>query len=129
MSRLRDIKRQARGDLHREMSVPAFYYATPTSLTQVACTVRTWLKTENQMTGDLQGFHGAERAEPEDRVRFDLSEFPILPADRPRRGGIVSVEAGEAYRIDHLYPADLGYQTARVTRLDPADAVGLVVPE
>jgi len=79
------------------------------------------------MIGDLPGLHGAERAEPEDRLRFDLSDFP--PSAKPRRHGVVSVEAGEAYRIDHLYPADFGFQTARVTRLSAEDAVTYPVPE
>lgn len=104
------------------MSVPAVYIATPAA-EPVPCDVRLWPKT-NQMSGELQGFDGAQRAEPEDQIRFDLTEVPA-----PRRNGVVSVEAGEAYRIDHLYPADLGYQTARVTRLSADEADGLEVPE
>lgn len=124
VSRFRDIKRQARGDLHQEMSVPALYILTP-STDPVDCTVRVWLKTENQMVGALQSAPGAaERAEPEDRIRFDLTEIASL-----RRNAVVSVEVGEAYRVDHLYPADLGYQTARVVRLSAAEADGLAVPE
>lgn len=125
MSRLRDHKRRMRGDLHREMSVPALYFVTPTA-TPVPCTIRVWLKTENQMTGDLPGFQGAERAEPEDRVRFDLSEFPC--SILPRRIGVVSVEAGEAYRLDHGYPADLGWQTWRVIPLEAEEAATYPVP-
>lgn len=78
------------------------------------------------MVGDLSGLSGsATRAEPEDQIRFDLSDFT---APLRQQTGIVSVEAGEAYRIDHLYPADLGYRTARVTRLSAADAASLPVP-
>jgi len=77
------------------------------------------------MTGALPGQQGsAERVEPEDRIRFDLSEVPA-----PRRGGVVSVEPGEAYRIDHVYPVDLGFQTTRIVRLTAAEAQGLPVPE
>lgn len=125
MSRFRDIKRRARGDRHREMSVPALYIAVP-SADPVECTVRTWLKTDNLMIGELPGLQGAaERAEPEERIRFDLSEF-----EGPLRNlAVISVEAGEAYRIDHLYPVDLGYQTARVTRLTEAQTIALPVPE
>ena len=126
MSRLRDIKRRARGDLHREMSVPSLYFVTP-SATPVSCDVRVWLKSENQTSGDLQGFQGAERADPEDRVRFNLADFP--PSRQPRRGAVVSVEPGEAYRVDHLYPVDGTFQTARVTRLDRAEADTYAVPE
>lgn len=123
MSRFRDNKRRARGDLHREMSVPALYISA-SGADPVPCTVRVWLKTENQMVGELSGFPSAERAEPEDRLRFDITEIAA-----PRRLAVVSVETGEAYRIDHLYPVDLGYQTARVVRLSAAEAASLPVPE
>lgn len=117
MSRLRDIKRRARGDLHREMSVAAVYIPVPDA-TPVPCTVRVWRKREDPETGNLtQG--SAQIVVSEDRIRFDLAEV------RPRRQAIVSVEAGEAYRIEFLYPVDLGYQTARVV---PIDAAGLPVP-
>lgn len=122
MSRLRDIKRQARGDLHREMSVPALYIPVPLA-TPVECNVRTWLKSDDGTQMDAAD-GGVAMMNPEDRIRFDLSEF-----DAPlRHNGVVSVETGEAYRIDHLYPADLGYQTARVLRLTAAEAGGLPVP-
>lgn len=122
---IRDIKRQMRGDVHRQASVPAYYIPAP-GADVVPCTVRVWLKTEDQMVGVLPLLQGAATAaEPEDRLRFDLSEFN---APLRAQSGVVSVEPGEAYRIDHLYPADLGYQTARVTRLTAADATGLPVP-
>jgi hypothetical protein len=115
--------RRARVDLHREMSVDALYIPVPDA-DPVDCTVRLWPKTD-EMQGELSGLQGAAtRAEPEDRIRFDLSEFPAAL----RRLAIVSVEAGEAYRIDHLYPADLGYQTARVLRLTAEEADDLPLP-
>jgi hypothetical protein len=120
MSRLRETKRLARRDVHRQMAVPALYLAS-TAASPVPCTVRVWRKRDDNLLGDLQGM-GAVRVEPEDRLRFDLTELV------PRRLAIVSVEAGEAYRIEHTYPADCGYQTARVTPLDDDEAVGLPVP-
>jgi hypothetical protein len=123
MSRLREIKRRARGDLHREMSVPALYIFPP-GADPVACDVRPWLKTENHMVGSLPRHKDeALAAEPEDRLRFDLAQVPA-----PRRLAIVSIETGEAYRIDFLYPVDLGYQTARVLRLSANEATDLPVP-
>lgn len=122
MSRFREIKRRARGDLHREMSVPALYFALPTS-DPVACSVRIWFKGDPQMQGNLPGFTGAERAEPEDRIRFDLAEIPKLT-----QHGVVSVDSGEAYRIALIYPADQGYASARVIRLSAAEAATLAVP-
>ena len=124
MGRLRDIKRQVRGSLHREMSAPALYIPVPDA-TPVPVTVRVWRKREDPVTGDLQSMHGAaQMAVSEDRLRFDLSEIAVL-----RRNAIVSVEAGEAYQVEFLYPADLGYQTARVVPLPEAETTGLPVPE
>lgn len=123
MSRLRDIKRRARGDLHLEMSVPALYIPVPDA-TPVDITVRVWRKREDPVTGDLSSMPGAaQMIVSEDRLRFDLSEVAVL-----RRNAIVSVDAGEAYRIDYLYPADLGYQTARVIPLSADEATNLPVP-
>lgn len=124
----RDIKRNARRDRHTEMAVPALYYATLSPLpTPLDCTVRVWLKSD-EMTGGAAFPGSAEVATPEDRLRFDLTEFD---EGALRRTGVVAVEAAEAYRIDHLYPADDHFQTARVTRLTAAEiaAAGLAVPE
>lgn len=78
------------------------------------------------MTGDLPGFQGAERAEQEPRIRFDLSDFS--PSDLPRRNGVVRiVEDVEAYRLDHNDPADFGYQTWRVIPLDAIEAATYAV--
>lgn len=108
------------------MSVPAFYIITP-GADPTSADVRLWLGKSGTMVGQLQGetgFQGASSsAEPEDQIRFDLTQVTM-----PRRNAVVSVEAGEAYRIDHAYPADLGYVTARVVRLAPAETVGLPVP-
>ncbi|MEG3175872.1 hypothetical protein U1872_06490 [Sphingomonas sp. RB3P16] len=125
MSRLRDIKRRMRGDLHREMSVPALYIPAPNA-TPVPCTVRVWRKREHEdiAEGHLQGYAGAaQMVISEDRLRFDLSQ-----GFAPRRLAIVSVAAGEAYRLEFLYPVDLGYQTARVIPLTTDEAVVLPVP-
>jgi hypothetical protein len=124
MSRLRDIKRRMRGDLHAQASVPALYIPVPNAA-PIECTVRVWLKSD-EMTGAAQQNGSAQMTNPEDRLRFDLSEFQ---APLRVQTAIISVEAGEAYRIDHLYPADLGYQTARVTRLGLNEAAGLPVPD
>lgn len=124
MSRFRDIKRQARRDLHSEMLVPAFYIPVPNA-TPIPCTVRVWRKREDPMTGDLPGYSGgAQMAVTEDRIRFFLPELPAIR----RNGAIVSVEAGEAYRCEFFYPEDDEWQTARVVPLKAAETVGLPVP-
>jgi len=105
------------------MSVAALYLAAPSS-DPVECSVRTWLKTDQM--ADIEGFAGgASMATPEDRIRFHLPDFSAPLRIR----AVVSIEAGEAYRIDHLYPVDDQYQTARVNRLTAAEATGLPVPE
>jgi hypothetical protein len=119
MGRFREIKARARRDVHREMSVPALYFAVA-GADPIECTVRTWLMSDMLTFQDLGplGQVGAELTNPEDRIRFDLSQVPVL-----RRGAVIAILPGigvmpnEAYRIDHLYPVDLGWQTARVLRV------------
>jgi hypothetical protein len=124
MAGIRDIKRDARLRLHRNNAVPAFYIPS-TGATPVPVTVRVWGKGNPISLGDLPGFQGsAERVEPEDRIRFMLSELPTFR----RQNAVVSVEAGEAYRIDHWYPVDDQFITARVIRLTDAEMTGLPVP-
>lgn len=125
MVSIRDIKRTARGSLHQAMSVPTFYIAVPTA-TPVSVAVRIWRAREDPAMGETPGQNtGAQMILSENRIRFHLTDaLPVL-----RRLAVVSVEAGEAYRIDHLYPVDGEYQTARVVVLPASEAAGLPVPE
>lgn len=124
MSRFREQKRRMRRDLHREAAVPALYIPVP-SATPVPCTVRVHHKGTPLQVGNLPGLQGsAQTVEPEDRIRFQMSDFPA-PL---RRNAVISVETGEAYRIDHVYPADDEFQSARVIVLSPDEATGLPVP-
>lgn len=123
MSRFRITKRAARIARHKELSVGALYIAA-TGATPVGCTVRLWLRTD-EMTGMQSQDGGAEMANAEERIRFHLPEF----AAPLRRNAVVSIEAGEAYRIDHIYPEDDQFQTARVVRLSASEAMSLPVPE
>ena len=124
MATIRDIKRAARGNLHLAMSIPALYFPV-LAATPVPVTVRVWRKREDPGVGDTPGSNAsAQMVVSEDRLRFNLSEIAVL-----RRNAIVSVESGEAYRLDYMYPADNGFQTARVVPLSAADAAGLAVPE
>lgn len=125
MPPLREIRSNARGRLHQAMGVAANYLPVPNA-TPVPLNVRVWRKVDGGMLGDQPGPSGAqnaERAASEDRVRFDLSEIPML-----RVNGQVAVSATEAYRIEFLYPVDDGYQTARVVPLLPAQAAALPWP-
>jgi len=103
----------------------AALYIPVSGATPVPCTVRVHRKTQDPMTGDLQSMNGAaQSAVPEDRIIFFL---PDLPAIR-RTNAIVSVEDGEAYKIDFLYPPRDEWQTARVTPLSATEADGLPLP-
>lgn len=125
MPTLREIRSTARGRLHQAMGVAANYLPVPNAA-PVSLTVRVWRKTEGIMLGDepgSSGVFGAERAASEDRVRFDLTEIPML-----RVNGQIAISATEAYAIDHVYPANSGWQTARVTPLPASQAAALPWP-
>lgn len=128
MASFRDIKRKSRIDLHRHMQVPAMYYApnpsTPGSfLDPVLISVRLHLK--DKMLGDMPGtnFNYAERAEPIPRILFLR-----VQVEKPVRNAIVSIEEGEAYRVDFIEPPDDISVTAHVKRLTAAEAAGLATP-
>ncbi|PZR90336.1 MAG: hypothetical protein DI537_19160 [Stutzerimonas stutzeri] len=122
MSRFRDIKRQARLDLHEELQVEAYYIGTPDS-TPVPCTVR--VHTSFNALGDQKGtnFNSAEMLDRQPEIIFLRSEIP-----EPKRGAIVSVEPGEAYRVGVIHPADGITIKADIVPMQRAETVGLPVP-
>lgn len=122
MDSVREAKRAARRDLHAELSVNALYIAP--NADPLPVTVRVQL--ESQPLGDLKGtnFHYTEREEPSDQLVFLLDELP-----RPKRGAVVSVAPGEAYRIDTTLPPHDITVTAKVTTLTEVEAEGLPIPE
>lgn len=120
---IRDIKRDARRRLHTAMAVPALYIPV-TGATPVPVTVRVHTKFTaiGQLSGDPEW---AERAEAEPHLIFLASEVPTPRA----KTGVVSVEPGEAYRIETTDPVDdAGFIKARVTRVPVAEAASLPVP-
>lgn len=122
MASHREHKRNGRRQLHQRLAVPAVYVA-PDS-TQTECSVR--LHTIfPAIGGDIEnGYqYGAERFDQTPRLVFLISEVPS-----PARGGIVSVEAGEAYRIDSIREPDDITVTANVIRLTGEDTAGLPLP-
>jgi hypothetical protein len=104
------------------MGVPAIYIEPEAPNTEVPCFVRIHSKWD--ALGDVAGtaFGYAEQEERIPEIVFDRTE--VLPA----RHGIVSVETGEAYLVDHVLPRDLEWQRARVSVLSDEDTVGLPVP-
>ena len=89
------------------------------------CTVRVHDKFEglgSPSGGSINGFA---------KVQNDTPVLIFLQDDAPpviRRGAIVSVELGEAYRIDNVQPPHDITTTATVVRLTAAEATGLPVP-
>lgn len=118
---IRDIKRDARRRLHADLSVAALYIPV-TGATPVPVTVR--VHTKFSALGDKEM---AQRADIEPRLIFLASE---LPAPLRPKTGVVSVEIGEAYRIEAADPVDdAGFITATVAQLPVAQTTGLPVPE
>lgn len=116
-----------RRDVHVEASVAALYIPVPNA-TPVPVTVRVHRRLDGPTIGDAGAFSGfsneATMAITEDRLRFFRSQLP----DHLRQNAVVSVEQGEAYRVEFWYPRDDQFITARVTPLTESEAAGLPFP-
>ena len=124
MPSFRDIKRDARRVVHETMRVPALYIADPTKPhLNVRCTVR--VHTRFDALGNMAGtnFNAAERHERLPQIIFWRDENLAL-----KRHGVVSVEPGEAYRIDNVMPSDDQTITATVVMLKASDTTALPTP-
>lgn len=122
--RVREAMRRGRRDLHREMSVPALYIPVPNA-TPIPTTVRTHdLPNANGKPGGRDDGY-AQNADAKPRLIFLADDAPALI----RVNAIVSVEPGEAYRIQFVHPAHGITITADVTKLTAAEAQGLPVPD
>lgn len=126
---LREVKDQARRDLHAAMQVPAFYIADPDAPDPVSCTVR--VHTLQAPLGEVKGtsFDYAERHENVPRIIFLIAEVP-----EPIRLAVVTITdpatlLKEAYRVEARQPRDGITVTADVTQMTPDEYVGLPFPE
>ncbi len=128
MSGFRAIKKQMRADLHREMRVPALYIASA-GATPVPVHVRVHSKYEEVGESSERDVGNAARHERIPSLVFWVAELEASGIARPSRGAVISIEAGEAYRVDNTMPIDLVTITANVTILSPGEAKGLPVPE
>ncbi len=122
MRSFRDIKRNARRAVQLHLRVPALYLATRDAV-PVPCFVR--VHTKFQALGDMKGtnFNYAEYEDITPRIILWREELP-----QPSRNAIISVEAGEAYQIDNVQPADDLTITAMVTAMDIEDTADLPIP-
>lgn len=113
-----------RRDLHAQASVPAFYFAPGVAADgdYTEITVRFFDKVAD--LGDAKGYDGAaERRDTKPRLLFLRSEV------EPERGAVVSIEAGEAYKVDLTQPPNDITTTAEVKRLSASAAAAYPVPE
>lgn len=124
MVSFRDIKRQMRRDLHRELRVSAFYYPDADDISIfIPVTVR--VHTKFVQLGEQAGtnYSSAEREDVAPRILFMRDEVPS-----PLRNSIVSVGPGEAYQVDHTQPPDGISISAFVSQLTEAKANGYPHP-
>lgn len=122
MGNFREKLRAGRKQLHERMSTPAIYLPAAGSTSQVLISVR--VHEHFKALGDLKGtnFNYAEVEDISPRIVFLRSEIS------PKRGAIVSVAPGEAYRVDHVLPHDDMTVTAKVVKFTEQESKGFPVP-
>lgn len=108
MNRFREMKRQARRQLHEHLSEPALYLAATTA-EPLGCTVRLHLKFDE--VGELLRGGFSDRQELTPRILF-LGEQV-----QPARNGIVVTRDMGAWRIDNDLPPDDITITTEVAKL------------
>ncbi len=115
---LRYIKRKARNALHNAMKIPALYVKNIGD-PPIACNVR--IHTQFVAIGKLNGY-SAEFQEASPQIIFKKDDLI------PDRNGFVSVQKGEAYKIDTIFSDD-EYITATVAVATEQYLANLPVPE
>jgi hypothetical protein len=123
---LREIKEQARRDLHNGMKVSALYLSEwPVEGEPVAIPCEVRVHTKFKALGDLAGtsLGYAETQEPVPRLLFMKDQVD------PVNQAVVSISLEEAYRIVLVNPADGITVTAEVTPMSATQRVGLPLPE
>lgn len=121
MASIRQIKEQARRDLHQHAQVPALYIPATGSEPRLL-NVRLHTKF-GQIGGLVSDKFWAEREEIKPRVVVMRDEIAT-----PRKGAVFSFAPGEAFRIDHTDPPDNISIMCHVVPLTAAEAQGLPVP-
>jgi hypothetical protein len=119
MQSFRDIKRKARRHLHKIMQVAAFYVPDREDYLAPIIPVKVRVHYKESTLGGLKGtsFHTVEHEEIDPKIIFLIDEMP-----KPTRNAVVSVDFVEAYRIDTVEVVDDLTVTAKVIRLDRAEA-------
>ena len=119
MLNARQIKNKARRDTHIALSVPAYYRATSTG---------EWLEVDVRIHNRFDT--GGELGQYQAAALHDIHPRMIFLRDQvelPARGGLISVEPGEAWRLGEAMEPEGITITAMVTKLPTAETVGLPV--
>lgn len=107
----RDIKRKARSIVHDTMQMQALYVASNGEQSPVGIRVHYTYA----LVGDTNAGMYADRHEVMPRIVFRADE--MIPA----RGAIISIDHGEAYRIDNVLPKDDITITAEALRMSASE--------
>ena len=118
----REIRREARRDLHAEMHVPANYY--PAGSNTPAKVVGIRIHENFRYVADMKGtsYEYAEWSEESPQIVVLKDEVV------PDRGDVFCPEAGEAYRVDHIDPADDITIIAHIIKLPESEAAAYQPP-
>lgn len=119
---LRDIKAQARTDLHNGMQVRIAYYETAAS---PALVTRCRVLSKVEQAGELKGTNlsYAETVETIPTLIFLLADnVPVA------RNAIIVVASDEGYQIDHIEPTDVVTVTAKAKRMRAEEFASLLPP-
>ena len=129
MMDIRSIRRKARRDLHNALRVPAVY--VPKTGTPVLVHVRDHTKFRvNAIEGAVRSGNGqmVDRQEMAPSIIFMRDELTDLGLTLIK-GGIVSVEVGEAYRLDNAEaPDDITVKWFVTAITDKAKLAALPLP-
>lgn len=128
MPSFRDIKRKARRDLHRRMRIAAFYIAPIPNAEPVLIHIRVHTKWDaTTMDGGSGNGTMVSRQSVFPKLLFMLDELADQGV-RLVRKGVISVEHGEAYRLDNDEPPDDISVSWIVVALRSDEAEDLPVP-
>lgn len=127
---IRDIRRKARRELHTAMCVPAYYI--PLTGAPVLLHVRDHTKFRvNAIEGAVRSGNGklVDRQEMAPSIIFMRDEV-VAAGVKLLRNGIVSVEPGEAYRLNNAEaPDDITVKWFVTAITDETELNGLPSPE
>ena len=121
----RDIKRNARRDLHDHLQIPAIYIPTAEHAgIEITCRLHTKF---DLLALDAGPTGLASRREMKPKIIFMRDEM-LTKGITLKRLGVVSIEPGEAFLLENADAPDDITVSFFVTQLSATDAAGLPVP-